>query len=53
MAQLAQQGIEPEVLLWVGCAGSYDASNQKVLLDTIFLLKKAGLKFAVIGKTEK
>ncbi|MDA8794002.1 heterodisulfide reductase-related iron-sulfur binding cluster [Bacteriovoracaceae bacterium] len=42
-----------DYLYYVGCAGSYDASNQKVLKDTIMLLKKAGVDFAVIGKTEK
>ena len=49
--------IEPEkkvdYLYYVGCAGSYDAANQKVVKDTIMLLKKAGVDFAVMGKTEK
>ena len=41
-----------DYLYYVGCAGSYDASNQKVVKDTVQLLKKAGVKFAVMGKTE-
>ncbi len=49
--------IEPEkkvdYLYYVGCAGSYDAANQKVVQDTVMLLKKAGVDFAVMGKTEK
>lgn len=49
--------IEPEkkvdYLYYVGCAGSYDGSNQKVVKDTVDLLKKAGVSFAVMGKTEK
>ena len=49
--------IEPEkkvdYLYYVGCAGSYDAANQKVVRDTVMLLKKAGVDFAVMGKTEK
>lgn len=49
--------IEPEkkvdYLYYVGCAGSYDAANQKVVQDTVKLLKKAGVDFAVMGKTEK
>ncbi len=49
--------IEPEkkvdYLYYVGCAGSYDAANQKVVKDTVMLLKKAGVDFAVMGKTEK
>ncbi len=42
-----------DYLYYVGCAGSYDASNQKVVKDTVTLLKKAGVSFAVMGKTEK
>ena len=42
-----------DYLYYVGCAGSYDASNQQVVKDTVMLLKKAGVKFAVMGKTEK
>ncbi len=42
-----------DYLYYVGCAGSYDAANQKVVKDTIHLLKKANVKFAVMGKTEK
>jgi Fe-S oxidoreductase/nitrate reductase gamma subunit len=46
-------GKKVDFLYYVGCAGSYDASNQKVVKDTIMLLKKAGVSFAVMGKTEK
>ena len=42
-----------DYLYYVGCAGSYDPSNQKVTKDTINLLKKAGVDFAVMGKNEK
>ena len=30
MAELAQEGKEPEVLIWIGCAGSYDERYKKV-----------------------
>lgn len=46
-------GKKVDYLYYVGCAGSYDNSNQKVVKDTIELLKKAGVDFAVMGKTEK
>ncbi len=49
--------IEPDkkvdYLYYIGCAGSYDGANQKVVRDTIALLKKADVNFAVLGKTEK
>lgn len=48
-----EAGKKVDYLYYVGCAGSYDASNQKVVKDTIMLLKKAGVSFAVMGKTEK
>lgn len=46
-------GKKVDYLYYVGCAGSYDGSNQKVVKDTIALLQKAGVSFAVLGKTEK
>ncbi len=48
-----EAGKKVDYLYYVGCAGSYDGSNQKVVKDTVNLLKKAGVSFAVMGKTEK
>ncbi len=48
-----EAGKKVDYLYYVGCAGSYDASNQKVVKDTVRLLTKAGVNFAVMGKTEK
>ncbi len=42
-----------EVLLWVGCAGSYDDRNKKVVTAFASLLKKAGVSFAILGNEEK
>lgn len=50
---VAEPGKKVDYLYYVGCAGSYDASNQKVVEATVKLLKKAGVDFAVMGKTEK
>jgi Fe-S oxidoreductase/nitrate reductase gamma subunit len=50
---VTEAGKKVDYLYYVGCAGSYDAANQKVVKDTIMLLKKAGVDFAVMGKTEK
>jgi Fe-S oxidoreductase len=44
---------EVDVLLWVGCAGSYDERNKKVLRAFASLLKKAGVKFAILGTEEQ
>lgn len=48
-----ESGKKVDYLYFVGCAGAYDGSNQKVVRDTLALLKKAGVNFAVMGKTEK
>ncbi len=48
-----EAGKKVDYLYYVGCAGSYDDGNKKVVQDTIGLLKKAGVDFAVMGKTEK
>lgn len=48
-----ETGKRVDFLYYVGCAGSYDSANQQVVKDTIGLLKKAGVSFAVMGKTEK
>ncbi len=42
-----------DVLLWVGCAGSYDDRNKKVLRAFASLLKKAGVKFSILGTEEQ
>ncbi len=43
---------DAEVLLWVGCAGAFDARAQKVTIATCRLLKHAGVRFAVLGVEE-
>jgi Fe-S oxidoreductase len=42
-----------DVLLWVGCAGSFDDRNKKVLRSFVSLLKKADVKFAILGTEEQ
>ena len=42
-----------EVLLWVGCAGSYDDRNKKVLRAFSSILKKAQVKFSILGAEEQ
>jgi len=48
-----EKGKKVDYLYYVGCAGSYDGANQKVVKDTIGLLKRANVSFAVLGKEEK
>ena len=52
MAEFAAEGKEPDILFWVGCAGSYDARAQKVSRAFAKLLNKAGVSFAILGNEE-
>lgn len=52
MSDLIAQGNPPEVLFWVGCAGSFDERAQKITRSFAKLLAEAGVSFAVLGKEE-
>ena len=52
MADLAAEGKTPEILFWVGCAGSFDARAQKVTLAFTRILNEVGIDFAILGKEE-
>jgi heterodisulfide reductase subunit D len=52
MAELFATGESPEVLFWVGCAGSFDQRAQKITRAFISILNKVGVKFAILGKEE-
>lgn len=52
MAEMAASGETPEVLFWVGCAGSFDQRAQKVTKALALILSKAGIRFAILGKEE-
>jgi len=52
MADLAAEGKTPEVLFWVGCAGSFDPRAQKITLAFTKILNEAKVEFAILGKEE-
>ena len=52
MAEFAAGGETPEILFWVGCAGSFDQRAQKVTKAFAQILDKVGIKFAILGKEE-
>jgi heterodisulfide reductase subunit D len=52
MAQMASSAEQPEVLFWVGCAGSFDDRAKKITKAFVKLLQKAGISFAVLGTEE-
>jgi Fe-S oxidoreductase len=52
MAEMTAAGESPEILFWVGCAGSYDQRAQKITRAFASILEKAQIKFAILGKEE-
>jgi Fe-S oxidoreductase len=52
MAECLAQGKQPEVLLWVGCAGSFDDRAKKITKAFVKLLNNANVDFAVLGTEE-
>jgi heterodisulfide reductase subunit D len=52
MAEMLASGEVPEVLFWVGCAGSFDDRAKKITRAIVKILNKAEIKFAVLGAEE-
>ena len=50
MAEFVAKGESPEILFWVGCAGSYDQRAQKITRAFAAILEKAGVRYAILGK---
>jgi len=44
---------EPELLFYVGCAGSFDDRGKKISRAMARVLKKAGVDFAILGEEER
>lgn len=52
MAELASSGESPEILFWVGCAGSFDDRYKSVTKAFVKILNKVDVSFAVLGPEE-
>lgn len=52
MAEMMAQGKQPEVLFWVGAAGSYDDRAKKISRAFVKILHQANVDFAVLGTEE-
>ena len=52
MAELHAQGFSPEVLFWVGCAGSFDDRAKKITKALVKIMHSAKVSFAVLGTEE-
>ena len=52
LAEMTARGEKPDVLFWVGCAGSFDDRAKKITKAFVKLLNKANVSFAVLGSEE-
>jgi heterodisulfide reductase subunit D len=52
MADLVSKGEKPDILFWVGCAGSFDQRAQRITKALAAILNKAQIKYAILGKEE-
>jgi len=52
MSEMAAENLKPEILFWVGCAGSYDARAQRVTKALSTILQNVGIDFAILGTEE-
>lgn len=52
MSDLVAEGKTPDVVFWVGCAGSFDQRAQRVTIAFTKILNQLGINFAVLGTEE-
>src|SRR6478736_4320498 len=52
MAEMMMSGEQPDILFWVGCAGSFDQRAQKITRAFALILGKLNIRYAILGKEE-
>ncbi len=52
IAEMMAENKVPEILFWVGCAGSFDQRAQKITKAFATILDKVGINYAILGKEE-
>lgn len=52
LAEMTAQGKKPDIVFWVGCAGSFDDRYKKVTLSIIKILNHVGINYALLGSEE-
>jgi len=52
MAEMQANNETPEILFWVGCAGSFDDRYKRVTVAFVKILNHLGIKYAVLGEEE-
>ncbi|MFT7155818.1 MAG: heterodisulfide reductase subunit D [Parvicella sp.] len=52
VAEMMAKGESPDILFWVGCAGSFDDRAKKITKALVKILNQCNIKFAVLGTEE-
>jgi len=52
VAELVAKGQKPDILFWVGCAGSFDDRYKRVTKALVRILDHVGINYAVLGEEE-
>ncbi|HRN55904.1 MAG TPA: (Fe-S)-binding protein [Agriterribacter sp.] len=52
MSELYPSQESPDILFWVGCAGSFDQRAQKITKAFVSILNRVQVKYAILGKEE-
>tara|TARA_B100000780_G_scaffold90614_1_gene62674 strand:- start:5649 stop:6428 length:780 start_codon:yes stop_codon:yes gene_type:complete len=52
LASMTAEGKKPDVLFWVGCAGSFDERAKKITKAFVKILNNSGISYAVLGAEE-
>lgn len=52
LEEFATKNETPDIVFWVGCAGSFDPRAQKITYALVKILNKANINFAVLGNDE-
>ena len=52
LSEALNAGNTPEILFWVGCAGSFDQRAQSITRAFALILNKIGINYAILGDEE-
>ena len=52
LLEMSSRGEKPEVVFWIGCAGSFDDRSKKITKAFVKILNNSNISFAVLGAEE-
>ena len=52
LLEMTSRGEKPEVVFWIGCAGSFDERSKKITKAFVKILNNSNISFAVLGAEE-